>query len=74
LPESAAIGASSSHLGGYGIDDDFIKQVHTKVTEGTSGLFLLLGAVTADKVVEASRRRRISSSSRATSRMNRNKS
>ncbi len=49
----AAIGALSSHLGGYGIDEDFIKQVRTKVTEGTSGLFLLLGAVTADKVVEA---------------------
>ena len=49
----AAIGALSAHLSGYGIDDDFIKQVRTKVTEGTSGLFLLLGAVTADKVVEA---------------------
>ena len=49
----AAIGALSAHLGDYGIDDDFIKQVRTKVTEGTSGLFLLLGAVTADRVVEA---------------------
>jgi uncharacterized membrane protein len=49
----AAIGALSVHLSSYGIDDDFIKQVRTKVTEGTSGLFLLLGAVTADKVVEA---------------------
>jgi len=27
--------------------------VRTKVTKGTSGLFLLLGAVTANKVVEA---------------------
>jgi len=49
----AAIGALSAHLGSYGIDEDFIKQVRAKVTEGTSGLFLLLGAVTADKVVEA---------------------
>lgn len=49
----AAIGALSAHLDGYGIDADFIKQVRGKVTEGTSGLFLLLGAVTADKVVEA---------------------
>jgi uncharacterized membrane protein len=49
----AAIGALGAHLGDYGIDDDFIKQVRTKVTEGTSALFLLLGAVTADKVVEA---------------------
>ena len=49
----AAIGALGAHLSGYGIHDDFIRQVRTKVTEGTSGLFLLLGAVTADKVVEA---------------------
>jgi uncharacterized membrane protein len=49
----AAMGALSGHFSDYGIDDDFIKQVRTKVTEGTSGLFLLLGTVTADKVVEA---------------------
>ena len=49
----AAIGALSAHLGSYGIDEDFIKQVRAKATEGTSGLFLLLGAVTADKVIEA---------------------
>jgi uncharacterized membrane protein len=49
----AAMGALSGHFGNYGIDDDFIKQVRTKVTEGTSGLFLLLGTVRADKVVEA---------------------
>jgi uncharacterized membrane protein len=48
-----AMGALSGHFGNYGIDDDFIKQIRTKVTEGTSGLFLLLGTVTADKVVEA---------------------
>jgi uncharacterized membrane protein len=49
----AAMGALSGHFGNYGIDDDFIKQVRTKVTEGASGLFLLLGTVTADTVVEA---------------------
>jgi uncharacterized membrane protein len=49
----AAMGALSGHFGKYGIDDDFIKQIRTKVTEGTSGLFLLLVTVTADKVVEA---------------------
>ena len=49
----AAMGALSGHFGNYGVDDDFIKQIRTKVTEGTSGLFLLLGTVTADKVVEA---------------------
>jgi uncharacterized membrane protein len=49
----AAMGALSGHLGYCGVDDDFIRQVRSKVTEGTSGLFLLLGTVTADKVVEA---------------------
>ena len=49
----AAMGAAGGHFGNYGIDDDFIKQVRAKVTEGTSGLFLLLGDVKADKVVEA---------------------
>ena len=53
IAAGAAMGALSGHFGKYGIDDDFIQQVRTKVTEGTSGLFLLLGTVTADKVVEA---------------------
>jgi uncharacterized membrane protein len=49
----AAIGALRAHFSDYGINDDFIEQVRTKVTEGTSALFLLLDAVTTDKVVEA---------------------
>lgn len=49
----AALGSVSGHLGYCGVDYDFIEQVRNKVTEGTSGLFLLLGTVTADKVVEA---------------------
>jgi uncharacterized membrane protein len=49
----AGMGAVSGHLGYCGVDDDFIKQVRNKVTEGTSGLFLLLGTVTVDRVVEA---------------------
>jgi uncharacterized membrane protein len=53
LALGAAMGALSGHFGKYGIDDDFINQIRTNVTEGTSGLFLLLGTVTADKVVEA---------------------
>ncbi len=53
LAVGAAMGALSGHFGKYGIDDDFIKQVRSEVTEGTSGLFLLLGTVTTDKVVEA---------------------
>src|SRR5260370_26081927 len=52
LALGAAMGALSGHFGNYGIDDDVIKQVRTKVTEGTSGLFLLLETVTSDKIVE----------------------
>ena len=36
-----------------GIDDDFIKQVREKVTEGTSALFALTsGATAVDRVVD----------------------
>ncbi len=49
----AAMGAISGHFANYGIGRDFIEQVRGKVTEGTSALFLLLGQVTADRVVEA---------------------
>ncbi|ACK65931.1 membrane protein of uknown function UCP014873 [Rippkaea orientalis PCC 8801] len=52
-----AVGASMGALGGslrdYGINDDFINEVKSKVTEGTSALFLLTGDVTLDKVREA---------------------
>ncbi len=52
-----AIGAAFGALGGsfkdYGIDDDFIKQVRGKVTEGTSALFLMTSDAVMDRVVEA---------------------
>ena len=48
----AAAGAISGHFRDYGIDDDFIEQVRARVTEGTSGLFLVLEEVTTDKVIE----------------------
>jgi uncharacterized membrane protein len=49
----AAMGALMGHFADYGIGRDFIEQVRGKVTEGTSALFLLVGQVTADRVVEA---------------------
>ena len=49
----AAVGALSGHFADYGIGRDFIDQVRGKVTEGTSALFLLVGQVTTDRVVEA---------------------
>jgi uncharacterized membrane protein len=49
----AAVGAWSGSLSDVGIDDDFIKQVREKVTEGTSALFALTSGATAlDKVVD----------------------
>jgi uncharacterized membrane protein len=49
----AIAGAVSGHFKDYGIDDDFIKEVRDKVTEGSSALFLLTGKVTLDKVEDA---------------------
>jgi uncharacterized membrane protein len=47
------IGALSSPLAEVGIDDDFIRQVREKVTEGTSALFALTSGLTAlDEVVD----------------------
>ena len=49
----AAMGALMGHFSDYGIDDRFIKEVRSEVTEGTSALFLLTGDVTVDKVQDA---------------------
>jgi uncharacterized membrane protein len=49
----AAVGAISGHFSDYGIDDSFIDNVKSKVTEGTSALFLMTGQVTWDKVEAA---------------------
>jgi uncharacterized membrane protein len=49
----AAVGALSGHFADYGVGKDFIEQVRGKVKEGTSALFLLIGQVTTDRVVEA---------------------
>jgi uncharacterized membrane protein len=51
-----AVGAAFGALGGafrdYGINDDFIKEVRGKVTEGTSALFLMTSDAVVDRVVE----------------------
>jgi uncharacterized membrane protein len=52
-----AVGAAMGALGGafsdYGIDDDFIKQVRSQVTEGTSALFLMTSEAVLDRVADA---------------------
>jgi uncharacterized membrane protein len=49
----AAMGALSGKFADYGIDDDFIKSVGSKVTEGTSALFLMTSGAVLDRVKEA---------------------
>jgi uncharacterized membrane protein len=48
----AAVGGISGRFKDYGINDDFIKEVRSKVTEGTSALFLLTGAANREKIQE----------------------
>lgn len=49
----ALSGALSGHFADYGINDQFIKDVRSKVTEGSSALFLMSENATIDKVLEA---------------------
>ncbi|MFB7515794.1 DUF1269 domain-containing protein [Streptomyces sp. NPDC056144] len=53
----AAVGAAAGALGGkmadVGIDDDFIDSVKSKVTPGTSALFLLSSDAVIDRVRQA---------------------
>jgi uncharacterized membrane protein len=49
----AAIGGLSGHFADYGIGKEFLEEVRSKVTKGSSALFLLLGQVTTDRVIEA---------------------
>jgi uncharacterized membrane protein len=49
----AGMGGMTGALADVGIDDDFIRQVREKVTEGTSALFALTSGATApDRVID----------------------
>lgn len=48
----AAVGALSGSMADIGIDDNFIKEVQTKVTPGTSALFLMSANAVIDRVKE----------------------
>ncbi|MGD9894139.1 MAG: DUF1269 domain-containing protein [Dehalococcoidia bacterium] len=52
LAIGAAIGALTGKFADVGIDDNFVKQVRDKVTEGTSALFLLTKDAVIDRVEE----------------------
>jgi len=49
----ATLGALTGSMTHMGIDEDFIKSVRSKVTEGTSALFLMTSDAVEDRVVEA---------------------
>jgi uncharacterized membrane protein len=49
----AALGALAGSMADVGISDDFIRSVRSKVTEGTSALFLMTSDAVQDKVKEA---------------------
>ncbi len=55
LAIGAAMGALAGSFTDVGIDDNFIKSVRDKVTEGTSALFLMTSGAVMDKVAEAAK-------------------
>jgi uncharacterized membrane protein len=55
LVAGAAVGALTGSMADVGISDDFIKSVRSKVTEGTSALFLMTSGAVRDKIAEAAR-------------------
>jgi uncharacterized membrane protein len=55
LAVGAAMGALTGSMADIGINDDFIRSVRSKVTEGTSALFLMTSDAVKDRVAEAAR-------------------
>jgi uncharacterized membrane protein len=53
LAVGAGMGALFGSFTDVGIDDNFIKEVRSKVTEGTSALFLLTSGAVADRIAPA---------------------
>jgi uncharacterized membrane protein len=53
LAAGAALGALAGSMKHMGIEEDFIKSIRSKVTEGTSALFLMTSDAVEDRVVEA---------------------
>ena len=53
LAVGAGMGALMGSMSDVGIDDKFIKEVQSKVTEGTSALFLMSSGAVVDRIKEA---------------------
>ena len=56
LAVGALMGGLAGHFADYGIDDNFIKDVRAKVTEGHSALFLLTSGAVLDRVVDEAKK------------------
>lgn len=52
LAVGAAMGALAGSMAKYGVDEDLINEVRSKVTPGTSALFLLTSEAVMDKVMD----------------------
>jgi uncharacterized membrane protein len=52
LAVGAGMGALMGSMADVGIDDKFIKEVQSKVTEGTSALFLMSSGAVVDRIKE----------------------
>lgn len=55
LAVGAAMGALTGSMTDIGINDEFIRSVRSKVTEGTSALFLMTSDAVKDRVAEAAK-------------------
>ena len=53
LAVGAAMGTLAGKFADVGIDDKFIEEVRSAVTEGTSALFLMTSEATRDRVIDA---------------------
>jgi len=53
LVAGATIGALAGSMAHMGISEDFMKSVRSKVTEGTSALFLMTSDAVEDRVADA---------------------
>jgi uncharacterized membrane protein len=55
LAVGATVGALTGSMTDIGINDEFIKSVRSKVTEGTSALFLMTSGAVKDRIAEAAK-------------------
>jgi uncharacterized membrane protein len=55
MPIGAAMGALAAKFRRYGINNEFIRNIRERVTEGSSAVFLLTSGAVTDKVADAAK-------------------